>query len=81
MERNFSRWRPRAGLSANLGGPGGRSRLHAYPPPATCWRSSGVCNILNYLVADPARISASISRAHIALILLKLCALCATAGL
>src|SRR5713226_8297622 len=37
---------------------------------------SGGCNILNYLVADPARISAiDLNGAHIALIRLKLCAL------
>jgi S-adenosylmethionine-diacylglycerol 3-amino-3-carboxypropyl transferase len=37
---------------------------------------SGGCNLLNYLVADPARISAiDLNGAHIALIRLKLCAL------
>jgi S-adenosylmethionine-diacylglycerol 3-amino-3-carboxypropyl transferase len=37
---------------------------------------SGGCNILNYLVVDPARISAiDLNGAHIALIRLKLCAL------
>jgi S-adenosylmethionine-diacylglycerol 3-amino-3-carboxypropyl transferase len=37
---------------------------------------SGGCNILNYLVADPARISAiDLNGAHVALIRLKLCAL------
>ena len=37
---------------------------------------SGGCNILNYLVADPARISAiDLNGSHIALIRLKLCAL------
>lgn len=37
---------------------------------------SGGCNILNYLVADPGRISAiDLNGAHIALIRLKLCAL------
>jgi S-adenosylmethionine-diacylglycerol 3-amino-3-carboxypropyl transferase len=36
---------------------------------------SGGCNILNYLVADPARISAiDLNGAHVALIRLKLCA-------
>ena len=56
--------------------------LHLRPSDHVVAIASGGCNVLSYLVADPARITAvDLNRAHVALNRLKLCRAAAPARL